>query len=198
MLAGSIAGTLGSVGCATMDNTEKGLAVGGGIGTVAGAGLGALAHNPVAGAVVGGLTGAAIGGIAGADKDDRQERARDVQQAQAVATQAQQRMLTVPDVVHLAQQGHAEQVIINQIRATGSGFQLTSGDLDYLKGNGVTDRVIAEMQVARPSPTVVVRPQPTVYIDRPYYSRPYYPAPAVIIAPRPFYYGYGHHHRGCW
>ncbi|MCE9561360.1 MAG: complement resistance protein TraT [Planctomycetes bacterium] len=195
VLTASIAGTLGSVGCSTMNNTEKGAAVGGGIGTVAGAGLGAITHHPVAGAIVGGVTGAAIGGITGADKDDRQERARDVQQAQAVATQAQQRMLTVPDVVHLAQQGHAEQVIINQIRATGSSFQLTAGDLDYLKNNGVTDRVIAEMQTARPSPTaVVVQPQPgpTVIYERPYYSRPYYPAP-VIIAPRPYYgYGYGY------
>ncbi len=192
ILVASITGTFGLVGCETMNNTEKGALTGGALGTAAGAGLGALTHHAGAGALIGGITGAAVGGIAGADKDERQQQARDVQQAQAVATaQAQQRM-GLTDVIHMAQQGHDDQVIVNQIRSTGSTFQLTASDLDFLKNNGVSARVMAEMQSARAAPTVVVRqPAPTVV-----YERPYYPPPAVIIAPRPYYYGGGY--RRCW
>ncbi|MFO0824986.1 MAG: hypothetical protein U0792_18005, partial [Gemmataceae bacterium] len=86
-------------------------------------------------------------------------------------------------------QGHDDQVIINQIRATGSTFQLSGSDLDFLKSNGVSPRVMAEMQTARPAPArVYVReaPPPAVVFERPYY---YPPPPAVIFAPRPYYCG---------
>ncbi len=192
-MAASISAGLSSVGCETMNNTEKGALTGGALGTAAGAGLGAISHNAGAGALVGGLLGTAVGGIAGADKDAQVQQARDVQQAQAVATAQQQQRMGLTDVIHMVQQGHDDQVIINQIRSTGSSFQLTASDLDFLKNNGVSARVMAEMQSARPAPAVFVRPQsgPTVI-----YERPYYPPPAVIIAPRPYYGGgfYG----GCY
>jgi hypothetical protein len=172
-----------------MNHTETGALAGGAVGTGVGAALGAITHHPVAGAAVGGVTGAVLGGAAGADRD-AQDRARDIQQAQAVgAAQAQQQRMGITDVVHMAQQGHDDQVIINQIRATGSTFQLSGSDLDFLKNNGVSPRVIAEMQTARPTPSrVYVReaPPPAVVFERPYY---YPPPPAVFIAPRPYYWG---------
>ena len=86
------------------------------------------------------------------------------------------------------QQGHDEQVIINQIRNTGSTFQLTPSDLDFLKTNSVPARVIVEMQSARPAAAgrpVVIREQPTViYRD---------PAPVYIV---PHHRHYHHRHPG--
>lgn len=199
VLVACVAGGLGSTGCSTMNNTEKGAVAGGAIGTGVGLLAGAATGNPRTGAAVGGLLGGGIGAVAGNEqdrKDERQQQAREVQQAQALATaQAQQRM-GLTDVIHMAQQGHDDQVIVNQIRSTGSSFQLTASDLDFLKNNGVSARVMAEMQVARAAPAVVVRPQPgpTVVYERPYYYAP--PPPAVIVAPRPVV--YGGYYRRCW
>ena len=91
-------------------------------------------------------------GAVGNDIDKQERREKDFQQAQALAAaQVQQQRLGLTDVVHMAQQGHDDQVIINQIRSSGSTFQLAPSDLDYLKNNGVSARVIAEMQAARAS-----------------------------------------------
>src|SRR5262249_6100258 len=42
------------------------------------------------------------------------------------------------DVIRMAQQHFDDQVIINQIRSTGSHFQLSQADLDLLMFNGVS------------------------------------------------------------
>ena len=139
--------------------------------------------------MVGGLAGAGIGGLAGSEKDDKERRDREVINANAVASaqaQAQQQRMGISDVMHMAQQGHDDTVIINQIRTTGSTVQLAPSDLDMLKNNGVSARVIAEMQNARPAAPsrVVIRdPQPTAVI----YQEP---APVVFV-PRPHYYAPG-------
>ena len=56
----------------------------------------------------------------------------------------------IADVIGLAQAGHSDTVIINQIRSTRSTFQLVPSDLDMLKNAGVSERVIAEMQACAP------------------------------------------------
>ena len=89
------------------------------------------------------------------------------------------------DVVQMAQQGQSEDVIINQIRATHSCFQLSANDLNFLKQSGVPDRVIIEMQNARPQATVVGSPRP-VYVNPPT-TVVYEPAPMLIYG-RPHYY----------
>jgi hypothetical protein len=71
-------------------------------------------------------------------------------------------------------------VIINQIRTTGSTYQLSTEDLKQLRANGVSDNVIKEMQnrhpnayrrpryvVGPPGPPVFVAPPPPVYIVGP-------------------------------
>jgi hypothetical protein len=76
---------------------------------------------------------------------------------------------------------------------------LSPADLDFLKNNGVSGRVIAEMQNARPqSPLatrVVVRdPQPVTAVI---YQEPAYPPPVFVVphrhycAPRPVIYAGG-------
>jgi len=194
VLGSLLAAGVGSTGCSSMNNTEKGAGIGGALGAGAGLAVGAATGNPRTGAAVGGLLGAGTGAVIGNDVDRQEKRERDFQQAAAVASaQAQQRRMGVFDVIDMAQKGHDDQIIINQIRATGSSFQLTATDLDALKANGVSSRVIAEMQAARPVSPVATRvvTQPTTVI----YEQPYYPPPpaAVIVAPRPYYYGgYGY------
>jgi hypothetical protein len=186
VLAGLLAGGLSSAGCSSMNNTEKGAGIGGALGTAAGLGIGAATGNPRTGAVIGGLAGAGTGALIGNQADKEERRERDIQHATAVATaQAQQQRMGLFDVVDLTRKGHDDQVIINQIRATGSTFQLTASDLDHLKNEGVSSRVITEMQAARPVSPLATRvvSQPTVVVHE-----PVYPAP-VIVAPRPYCYG---------
>ena len=195
VLSGLLATGAGSTGCSSMNNTEKGAGIGGALGAGAGLAVGAATGNPRTGAAVGGLLGAGTGALIGNDVDRQEKRDRDVQHAVATAqAQAQSQRLGIADVLHMSQQGHDDQVIINQIRATGSSFQLTPSDLDMLKNSGVSNRVIAEMQAARPVSPIATRvvTQPTTVI----YEQPYYPPPpaAVIVAPRP-YYGYGYYRR---
>jgi uncharacterized protein YcfJ len=193
-----------STGCSPMNHTETGATVGGLGGAGFGAAVGAATGRPVAGAVIGGLAGATGGALIGNTVDRDEQHARDVQQAQAVAAaqaQAQaQRAMGIADVIQMTRAGQSEQIIINQIHNTGSTFQLTQSDLNMLKDNGVSDAVISAMQAARPG-TVVVRPQPapgtTVIYDAsgvPVYA----PGPAIVVAPRPYYYGgpyYGYGYR---
>lgn len=169
-------------GCTTMNNTERGALGGGIIGTAAGTAIGAATGKPLLGATIGGLAGTAGGALLGneADKDEAQQR--EIAQAAALAEAQQQReRLGIADVIALAQAGHNDQVIINQIRSTRSTFQLTVSDLTMLKNSGVSDRVIAEMQASRaiaPSPVIVREPRSTTVI---YEAVP----PPVVVRPAP-------------
>jgi len=184
--------TAASGGCSTMNNTEKGAGIGGALGAGTGLAIGAATGNPKTGAVVGGLLGAGVGAAVGNDKDNQIQERRDLQQATAIANAQAQQHMGLTDVIHMVQQGHDEQVIINQIRSTGSTFQLSGADLDFLKSNGVPARVIVEMQSAKssavimPGRPVVIREQPTViYRDPPpvvIYRRP--PPPGFVIGYR--------------
>jgi hypothetical protein len=180
-----------------MNNTERG-AVGGGVfGTAAGTAIGAATGRPLLGAAIGGLAGTAGGALIGNEADKDEARRREIIQAQQLAdAQAAQQRLGITDVIELSKAGQDPQVIINQIRSTRSTFQLSTADLNLLKANGVSDRVIAEMQVARaaPSRVVVQEPAPVIYESPPrVYVRP---APVVVVGgpPRP-YYGGGFYYR---
>jgi outer membrane protein with glycine zipper len=181
-------------GCEHMNNTEKGAGIGGALGAGAGLAVGAATGNPRTGAAVGGLLGAGTGALVGNDVDRQEQRDREIKQAVATAeAQAQQQRLGLTDVIHLVQQGHDDQVIINQIRSSGSTFQLTPSDLDYLKNSGVSARVIAEMQAARgPVAPRVVGPAPTTVIYEPIYGPPPVFIGPAYCAPRPYVFIGGH------
>jgi hypothetical protein len=174
----------GAGGCSTMNNTEKGVGLGGLVGAGLGTAVGAATGNPKTGAVVGGLVGAGTGGVIGNSIDREDQQKREVIQATAAANAANaaaaQRM-GITDVIHMAQQGHDEQVIINQIRNTGSTYTLTPSDLDFLRQNNVPSRVILEMQNARP---LAVGPRP-VYVRQAPAVIYHEPAPVVFVRPRP-------------
>lgn len=184
-------------GCSTLSNTEKGAGIGGALGAGVGTAIGAATGNPRTGAVAGGLIGAGTGALIGNDVDREEKREADIRQAEATAlatatAQQEAGRLGMTDVIQLVQQGQSEAVIVNQIRATGSTFQLSTQDLAYLKSCGVPDGVIVAMQTARPQPvmvrpggpqTVVVREPAVVYAD-PWWPRPVYwgpPAPMFGI-----------------
>jgi outer membrane lipoprotein SlyB len=192
--------TAAGSGCASMNNTDRGAVAGGAVGTAAGAAIGAASHHPLLGAVVGGLGGTATGALIGNSEDKEEQRRKDAANAAAVAqaqaqAQAQQQRIGIADVIALTRSGQRDEIIINQIRVTRSTFQLTTTDLQMLKDNGVSDRVIAEMQAARALPPGVVvpgGPPPVVYDANGVVVQP---SPVVVVRPAPYYYYGGVYYR---
>ncbi len=149
-------------GCSSMNNTESGALTGGALGAVGGAIVGAAARAPLAGAAIGAVAGTAIGAAAG--------HAEDKAQARAVAYR--ENALPINSVVYLAQSHVPDANIINQIRTTGALYHLSANDIVYLRQQGVSDVVIAEMQA-------------TVTYATQGYAPGYYvvePAPAPVVA----------------
>lgn len=173
-----------STGCSSLSNTATGAGIGGALGTGAGLAIGAATGNPRTGAVAGGLIGAGVGGAAGAAEDARERENAQILQAEANANQAAAAsQMQLGDVVQMAnsQPPVGDEVIINQIRSTGSAFQLSTADITYLKQNNVSDRVINEMICARPR-VGIVGPRPKTVVIRE-------PVPPVVVYERPW---------GCW
>jgi outer membrane lipoprotein SlyB len=154
-------------GCQSLSNTDKGALAGGGIGAGTGALIGSATHHTGAGALIGGAVGALAGGLTGAAIDDSEQK-QDAKLAAATAPPARGPML-VQDVAQMARDHISDEVIVNQIRTSRTIFNLSVDDINYLKQNGVSDPVIAEMQntvyhyprrVFTPAPVVVVEPGP--------------------------------------
>ena len=96
--------------------------------------------------------------------------------------------------VALVKQGQGEAVVLNHIRTHQMQFNLSVADLDFLKSNGVSDRVIAEMQTGGAPQRVTVVPPPRTVVVReevvvPAYGYgPYWgPPPVVYVRPQPVY-----------
>jgi hypothetical protein len=93
------------------------------------------------------------------------------QKTPAPVVDAQQIQQTgISNVVQMAQQHVSDPVIINQIRSSGVVYHLSAADIEFLKGNGVSDPVVLEMQA-----TATRAPQPVVVAGQP-------PPPAVVGA----------------
>jgi outer membrane lipoprotein SlyB len=196
--AGTLAATAaGSTGCSTMNNTEKGALAGGAGGAVLGTVLGKVTGNPKTGAVLGGVGGAVLGGMIGNDMDRKDARDATARHDQAVQQYAAAQPERLAEVVELVKKGQSEQVVLNHIRANRMHFTLSVADLDYLKSNGVPDRIIAEMQtggalpvavrpvtVAPPAPTQTVVVREEVLVPA-YGYGPYYRPRPVYLAPPP-------------
>lgn len=186
-LAVGAAGLLGT-GCSTMNNTERGTLGGIAVGSVAGALIGKATGNPKTGAVVGAVGGGLLGNVIGQDADRKEERIAGVKQAAAEQAYRDDQPARIAQVIELTRQGQDESVILNHIRANRMTFSLGVDDLNTLKANGVSGKVIAAMQnssgtvvTSTPPPkTVVVREQ--VYVDRPVYVAPP-PPPIMVVDP---------------
>ena len=147
-------------GCQSMNNTERGAVAGGGIGAGTGALVGHAVGNTGAGAVIGGLAGALVGGAVGNDIDKEKER-----EARLAAAPPP---LQLTDVASMAQQHISDPLIINQIRTTGSAYHLTADQIVWLRQQGVSEAVIAEMQATAYRPVRrVYTPEPVVIYESP-------------------------------
>ncbi len=126
-------------GCSSMSNTDAGILGGGAIWRChrrhrrqgSGQHRRRRPHRCRRGALTGGLIG---------NSEDKQE-ARD---ARIAAVNA--RNMGMTDVAQMSKSGIAEGVIIEQIRTSGVVYNLSSTDLIWLKEQGVSDRIVYEMQ----------------------------------------------------
>jgi Glycine zipper len=151
-----------SGGCASMSNTDKGVLAGGGLGAGTGALIGSATGHTGLGAAVGGIVGAVSGGLVGNAVDNAEKKA----EARALAANAPP-ALQPTDIVQMAYQHVSDDIIISQIRSTGSVYHLTAQEIVWLKQNGVSDVVIHEMQAT------ATRPVRRVYSPAPAYPAVY-------------------------
>jgi hypothetical protein len=173
LLSLALAPVLLASGCATMNNTEKGVLGGAALGGIAGGLMGGAVGKPGAGAAIGAGLGGIGGGLVGNAVDESEAR----QNARAVT--AVHGPLGLTDVAQMAQQHISDSVIIGQIRSTGSVYNLSPNDIYWLKENGVSDVVIQEMQRTQARGKRVHAPAP-VY-ERVYVVEPAPPPPVVGV-----------------
>jgi hypothetical protein len=175
-------------GCASMTNTDKGVLAGGGIGAGTGALIGAATGHTGLGAVAGGAIGALSGGLIGNAVDNAEHKA-EARLAAATAAPPPPGPLGQTDIVQLVHQHVSDDIIVSQIRSTGSVYHLSAQDLVWLKQNGVSDLVIREMQAT------AYRAPRRVYTATPVYQPVY-----MVPEPPPVRVGFGvgyHGGRGC-
>ena len=131
--------TLG-MGCETAKTrAPEGALIGGVLGAAAGGIIGHQSGHGGEGAAIGAAAGAVTGAIVGNQIE------KPGQPAQA-AQGANPNQMSLQDIVNLAKQGASENAIIEKIRLTNSKFSLSAAQVDYLKQQGVSQKVIDAMQ----------------------------------------------------
>ena len=129
-------------GCQSSPNrTGEGALLGGLLGAGAGTIIGNQSRDRdkgrTQGALIGGVVGALGGALAGSQMSKQPQ-----QQTQAVDPN----QMSIQQVVDLSSQGVHEDVIVDRVRMSNSRFSLSQSDVDYLKNQGVTQKVISAMQ----------------------------------------------------
>lgn len=123
-------------GCETMgQKTKTGAVTGGVIGAATGAIIGHQMGRGAEGAAIGAAVGAISGGLIGRQLDELDKK----------ATATNPNHLAITSIVDMAQKGVPDDVIISEIKRTGSTYELTSEVITYLKQNKVGDKVINYM-----------------------------------------------------
>jgi len=135
-------------GCASSPNRAvEGSVIGGLLGAGAGAIIGNQGHDRdqdrTRGALIGGAVGAIGGALAGSQMQKQPAQQQTPAQAQQAANPSQ---ITVAQILDMTRQGVHEDVIVDRIRLTNSKYALTAADADYLRSNGVSQKVLMEMQ----------------------------------------------------
>jgi len=120
-------------GCATnKSRVVEGAGVGGAVGAIAGAIVGHQSGHALEGAAIGGAAGAGGGALVGAQINKPN---------QDTSTQ-----ISMQQVVNWTKQGVSSDEIISKIKTANPKYSLTADDIDYLKRQGVSQRVIETMQ----------------------------------------------------
>lgn len=132
------------LGCQnTKTKAVEGAVIGGVLGAAAGGIIGHQGHHGAEGAAIGAAIGAIGGGVIGAQMP-KEQQAQTAGTAQEAANPEQ---MSILQVVELSKKGTAENAIIEKIRSTNSKFNLSPADIEYLKKEGVSQKVIDAMQV---------------------------------------------------
>lgn len=135
-------------GCQTnKSRVAEGSVIGGILGAAAGAGIGSLSGNAGAGAGIGAAVGVISGGLIGSqiEKPSQGNQAAAGQGANATAV-GNPNQMSIQQIAELSKQGAHEDVIIDKIRLSNSKFRLSAEDLNYLRQEGVSQKVIDAMQ----------------------------------------------------
>ena len=123
--------------------TGEGAIIGGIVGATAGGIIGHQSHRGAEGAGIGAAVGALTGAVVGSQiKKPGQPTAGQP----ATAAVANPNQMTVQQIVDLSKQGVNEAVIIDKIKLSNSRFNLTADDINYLKQQKVSQKVIDAMQ----------------------------------------------------
>ena len=163
-------------GCQANNYTQRGLATGG----LGGAGLGAMigeiaADSPIAGAAIGSTVGALTGATVGAGLDELSAEHR---AQQAAYEQAVNSGVTLQEVVSMSSAGLSDEIISRHVSNEGFSGYLGADDLIALRQQGVSDRVIAELQThanrpVRTAATETIVETPVIVQER-YHAVPVY------------------------
>lgn len=121
-------------GCESMgENTQKGALGGALVGSIAGGVIGHQSGHGIGGAAIGAGVGALAGGLIG-NKIDSKKQKEDIMSSSE--------KLGISDIIVLAQSGVSEDDIINKISKTKSVFDLSVEEIEALRKQGVSARVI--------------------------------------------------------
>ena len=130
-------------GCAeNQTRIGEGIGIGSILGAAAGGIIGHQSGHGLQGALIGGAAGAATGGVVGAQI--KKPSTADNAEEQVSSNEP----LTMQDIVNLTKAGISSDEIITKIDAAKPKYSLTADDLNYLKNQGVSQRVIEAMQTA--------------------------------------------------
>jgi len=132
--------------------TGQGALFGGLLGAVAGGVIGKDSGKTTEGVLIGGAVGALGGAAVGSQMKSKPAPTPTptVSQPAAVTSQAAGTAVkvTMKQVIYWTEQGLPDDEIIKRINKAGSVFTLTADDVNYLRGKGVSEMVIAAMQDA--------------------------------------------------
>lgn len=142
-----------SYGCeSNKTRVAEGAVIGGLLGGAAGGIIGHQSGHGGEGAGIGIAAGALTGALVGSQINKPQAQAQPeqaqttAQQSQAVPPTVQTSQLSMQQVIDMSKKGSSDDDIIKEIRATNSKFNLSEEGVNYLKKEGVSDKVIAVMQ----------------------------------------------------
>ncbi len=133
---------IGTIMVTSCENkAETGALVGAGVGI----GAGALISPTPAGVLIGGAAGAIGGALIGAalDSSDRDTLRQESPRTMNKIDRGEQ--LSMKDIEKMSQAGISDDKIIGAIHSTGSVYHLSTSDVQELKDNGVSQRVVDYM-----------------------------------------------------
>jgi surface antigen len=179
------------VGCETPegrpDRTAGGALAGGALGAGSGAIIGSTSGHAGEGALIGGAIGAITGGLIGHSMDQAQRESLERQSPETLQRVEQGQPLGLADIKALAKAGVSDEVIISQIRNSGTVYHLSTAEIIDLKDGGVSEKVIDFMintpSIGSAAPTSPTESQEAVVVPQP----PPPPIVEVVPPPRPGY-----------